>query len=36
MISVAKICGIKLMGKPKYLVKILSQYNFVHHKCHMD
>jgi len=36
MISVAKICGMKLMGKPKYLVKILSQYHFVHHKCHMD
>jgi len=32
MVSVAKICGMKLMGKPEYLVKILSQY----HKCHMD
>jgi len=29
MISVAKICGMKLLGKPEYLVKILSQYHFI-------
>jgi len=23
-------------GKPKYLGKLLFQYNFVHHKFHMD